>query len=111
MNRVPYDALLERSDGARFILLRVINVFHEQASNYKCSFCSDQLRPMRYDGWKRCLELLPVREYQCPHCFQVYLRPVESLDRRHMLSSLFRWRVSSGNQVHDEQRSKISTRQ
>jgi hypothetical protein len=43
----------------------------------------------QFHGWRVWMYLLPVREFKCPHCFEVFLRPIEIIGRLPLVSSLF----------------------
>lgn len=50
-------------------------------SPYKCSFCSDRLEQLKFRGWRVVLMLLPMRDFRCPHCFNVFSKPVTWIGR------------------------------
>lgn len=60
-----------------------------KTSNYRCNFCSDHLMQRQFHGWRIWMYLLPVREFKCPHCFEVFLRPVQIIGRLPIISGLF----------------------
>jgi hypothetical protein len=56
-------------------------VSRKPPSPYKCSFCSNRLEPLKYRGWRVILLVLPIRDFRCPQCFTVFLKPVASIGR------------------------------
>jgi len=43
-----------------------------------------------YQGWRRWMSLMPVREFKCPHCFEVFLKPPEAIGRLPLIGAFFR---------------------
>lgn len=46
-----------------------------RSSSYRCNFCRENLRPVPTDLRQFVLGLFGARDFQCPHCFGVRLRP------------------------------------
>ncbi len=64
-------------------------------SKYKCSFCSEHLHLHPYVGWSRLLTILPFRNFKCPHCFEIFRKPIESLSWLSLPSSFSSKRIRS----------------
>ena len=60
-----------------------------KTSKYRCNFCSEHLMQRQFNGWRRWMYLLPVREFKCPHCFEVFMRPIEQIGRLPFVSGFF----------------------
>ena len=50
-------------------------------SPYKCTFCSDRLEQLKFRGWRVIFMVLPMRDFRCPHCFNVFSKPVRWIGR------------------------------
>lgn len=64
---------------------------------YRCSFCTDKLRPDYLRWYQYPLLLAFIRPYYCPHCGDGALRPITSLKR---LFGTPNRKVSSGQQTN-----------
>ncbi len=51
----------------------------DKQSGWECRFCSERLRPYPLRGWKRLLCVFPIRKFKCPHCFDIFLKPISLL--------------------------------
>jgi hypothetical protein len=41
----------------------------------------------QFYGWRCWMYVLPVREFKCPHCFEVFTRPIELIGQLPVISS------------------------
>lgn len=59
-----------------FCFCRESQLSSDRSGPYRCNFCAENLHQQSLEGWKRILILTPLRSFKCPHCFNVFLRPL-----------------------------------
>lgn len=61
----------------------------DKRTGWECQFCFENLKPQPLIGWQRLLWLVPVRTFQCPHCFNTFRKPVAFIAAIPFVGSLF----------------------
>lgn len=54
-----------------------------------CGFCSERLKQQSLVSWHRLLWFLPIRTFRCPHCFQLFRKPVAFVSVIPIVGTLF----------------------
>ena len=61
----------------------------DEQSRWECRFCFERLRPYPLSGWKRLLYVFAIRKFKCPHCFNMFVKPIDLVARIPFVGKLF----------------------
>ncbi len=56
---------------------------------WECGFCSERLKQQSLVGWRRLLWFVPIRTFRCPHCFQLFRKPVAFVSMIPIIGTMF----------------------
>lgn len=56
---------------------------------WECGFCSERLKQQSLVGWHRLMWFLPIRTFRCPHCFQLFRKPVALVSMIPVIGMIF----------------------